>query len=68
MEEAIAECDEAIPINPRDFHAHYNRGMANRHLGQDLDNAILLNPQYAEAYYNRGNSYRILGQPQRAVE
>lgn len=74
LQEAIAEYDEAIRLNPLDAVAYNNRGNAYNDLGQleraiaDYDEAIRLNPQFAEAYSNRGITYYNLGQLEQAIE
>ena len=74
LEEAIAEYDEAIRLEPRTFIVYYYRGIAYHALGQleraieDLNEAIRLDPKYALTYSARGNSYRHLGEYQRAIE
>ena len=74
LEEAIAEYDQAIELDPQYALAYTNRGNAYAGLGQlqraiqDFDEAIRLDPQDAGAYSNRGGAYVDLGQPQRAIE
>jgi tetratricopeptide (TPR) repeat protein len=57
---AIADYTQAIPINPQDAEAYYNRGLAKYESGDkagaiaDYTQAITINPQDAIAYYNRG--------------
>ena len=73
-EEAIAEYDEAIQLNPQYVDAYTNRGIAHQNLGQyeraiqDYDEAIRLNPKDTLAYNNRGSVYHTLGQLQRAIQ
>ena len=60
-ENAIADYDRAILLNPDHADVYNNRGNAKYKLGQhnaaiaDYDRAILLNPDHAKAYNNRGN-------------
>ena len=67
-EEAVADYDEAIRLNPNDDDAYNNRGIVKANLGQheeaiaDFDEAIRLNPNYAKAYSNRGIVKASLGQ------
>ena len=74
LEDAIAEYDEAIHLNPQFAKAYERRGAAYFRLGQyqgvieDFDEAIRLNPQFAKAYRNRGIAYGRLGQYQRAIQ
>ena len=62
-DQAIADYNEDIEINPRDAVAYYNRGIAYGLHGQydqaiaDYTKAIEINPRDADAYYNRGNAY-----------
>ena len=59
-EEAIADYDKAIGLDPKYAPAYNNRGNAYYDLGQyeeaiaDYDRAIALNPEYADAYTNKG--------------
>jgi len=72
-EEAIAELDMAIELNPSSAKAYSNRGYAHRELEQyeqalaDFDKAIELEPDYAGAYLNRGATYFDLEQFEQAV-
>ena len=59
-EDAIADYDQAIALNPDDADAYYNRGIAKRGLGDhdsaiaDFDQGIELKPDDGEAYFLRG--------------
>jgi len=72
-EQAIADFDRAIQLDPQDAKAYSNRGAAYADLGQyeqaiaDFDQAIQINPQYAEVYTNRGAAYAGLGQYEQAI-
>ena len=74
FEEAIAEYDQAISLDPQLAMAYGNRGAAYNDLGQheraiqDHNEAIRLDPQNALTYDNRGVSYGKLGQFGRAVQ
>ena len=67
FEHAIADHDQAIKVDPKNFAAYMNRG--NTYAAQanyeraipDFDQAIKLNPKYAEAYFNRGMARRNHG-------
>ena len=73
-EEAIAECDEAIRLNPSDADAYFNRGVAYDNVGQfdraigDYDQAIRLDPDNLDTYLHRGLAYSDLGQFQNAIQ
>lgn len=59
LENAIAEYDRAIALNPNYTQAYNNRGLAKGQLGDlagaiaDYNRAINLDNNYAKAYYNR---------------
>ena len=64
-EEAIAELNKAVELNPGYAHAYNYRGIALAlHKGEydlalvDLNKAIELNPGYTDAYNNRGIVYQ----------
>ena len=73
-EEAIADYNEAIRINPESAEAYYNRGTTKDMLGrheeaiEDYKEASRVNPQFAQAYYNRGNAKDALGRHEEAIE
>jgi len=62
-DQAIADYNKDIEINPRDAVAYYNRGIVYGLSGQydqaiaDYTKAIELNPKDSDSYYNRGNAY-----------
>ena len=72
-EEAIADYDKALQIDPQLAAAHYNRGNAqgalNRHEEAiaDYDKALQIDPRHAAAYYNRGNAKGVLGRHEEAI-
>ncbi len=74
LEEAIAEYDEAIRLDPQLTLAYNNRAATYVNLGQyqkaiqDYDKVIRLNPQLVVAYNNRGFAYDELGQHERAIQ
>ena len=74
LEEAIAEYDEAIRLNPDYAFAYIDRGVAYHNLGQDeratqdYDEAIRIDPQFALPYNNRGRLYFDLDQYERAIQ
>jgi tetratricopeptide (TPR) repeat protein len=67
FDKAIADHDEAIKVDPKNWAAFNNRG--NAYVGKrdydraiaDYDEAVKLNPKYADAYYNRGLAKRNKG-------
>jgi len=73
-DESIADCTEAIRLNPQDASAYNNRGLSY-HYGKadynraiaDYTEAIRLNPQDASAYNNRGFSYNSKKDYKRAI-
>ena len=73
-EEALADYNEAIRIDPQDALAYYNRGTTKGALDRhqeaihDFDQAIRLKPQEALAYDNRGTAKGTLGQLQEAID
>src|SRR5262245_24420676 len=74
FDQAVADFDEAIRLEPKGAAAFLNnRGLA-RHSMNDYDGAIAgfdevirLAPNYALAYYNRANAYRVKGDNDRAI-
>jgi tetratricopeptide (TPR) repeat protein len=73
LDEAIAECREAIRLKKDDALAHYNLGFALRKKGQ-LDEAIAeqreairLKKEFAEAHIILGNALREKGQLDEAI-
>jgi tetratricopeptide (TPR) repeat protein len=61
---AIPDLNEAIRLDPKNFHAFSNRGWAHNEKKNfdaaldDLNEAIRLNPKFPSAYNNRANSWR----------
>lgn len=72
-EEALAELDKAIELDPNNAYAYTNRGGVNAGLGQyeqaiaDLDKAIELDPNLASAYDSRGGAYAGPEQYEQAI-
>jgi tetratricopeptide (TPR) repeat protein len=72
-QDAIADYDRAIAINPQHANAYVGRGTAKYGLGKyqaaipDHDRAIEIDPEYATAYNNRGLAKYSLGQNQAAI-
>ena len=71
--EAIAEYNKAIELNPKFAYAYNDRGLAHFDKGQydqalsDFTKAIQLNPRFAGAYINRGMAYDRKGQYDQAI-
>ena len=72
-DDAIADYDKAIALNPNHAYAYNNRAVAYGIKGDldraiaDLDKAIALNPNDATAYTIRGNAYYVKGDYDRAI-
>jgi tetratricopeptide (TPR) repeat protein len=73
LDDAIADYDEAIRLNPGDALAFRKRGVARAAKGDydgaiaDYDQAIRINPQYASAYYRRALARRAKGDLRGAI-
>jgi len=73
LDEAIAEFEEAIKINPDDAKAHYNLGLTYDNQGRldeaiaEYKEAIRLNPDDANAHLNLGVAYADQGQLEEAI-
>ena len=73
LDRAIADCNEAIRLDPECAIAFYYRGLAHRakgdldHAISDYNEAIRLNPKDAAAYAGRGRAYRAKGDLDRAI-
>ncbi len=72
-DQAIADYNEAIRLNPKDAHAYFNRAIAYGKKGNydqaiaDLTEAIRLNPKYTQAYINRGIAYEYKGEIDKTI-
>ena len=70
---AIAECTQAIKIDPNYAKAYYNRGKSRSELGDkqvaivDFTQAIKINPNDSDIYRGRGISRSELGDKQGAI-
>ncbi|MCH2051341.1 MAG: tetratricopeptide repeat-containing serine protease family protein [Trichodesmium sp. ALOHA_ZT_67] len=73
FEQAIADLNQAIQLNPKYAEAYYNRGIVYLKQGKydlalaDYNQAIQLNPKDAEAYNNRGGVYLKQGKYDLAI-
>ncbi len=72
-DKAIADCDQALAIDPKYADAYYNRGSAWHGKG-DYDKAIdsysqalAINSRYAYAYFGRGNAWFGKGNHDKAI-
>jgi tetratricopeptide (TPR) repeat protein len=60
LNQAVADCDEALKLEPKDSFVHINRGLVELKRGQyakaiaEYDAALAIDPQRARAYYGRG--------------
>ena len=61
----IADCNEALRLDPQFAQAYTGRGIARIKLGElaaavaDFDEAIRLEPQFADAYVGRGHARQV---------
>ncbi|MBF0277710.1 MAG: tetratricopeptide repeat protein [SAR324 cluster bacterium] len=73
-DQAIADNNRALQIQPKFAGAYHNRGFIYAHLKRyqiaimDYNEALKHNPRFTNAYYNRGNAYMLLKQPLKAIE
>jgi tetratricopeptide (TPR) repeat protein len=72
-DQALAEFNRAIELNPGYALAYYWRGVAYERLGDypralvEFHQAIALDPEHAEFYVGRGDAYRKLGDYEMAI-
>ena len=73
LDAAIAACDEALRLNPKDAAAYYHRGLT-WYFKRDYDlaiadynRAIELDPKDAKAYYPRGRAWLMKGDTDRSI-
>ena len=75
-EQAIAACDEAIRLNPRDANAYLVRGRAYQFRNEkgdadraiaDFSESIRIAPKQTEAYYSRAIAYRDQGDAEKSL-
>lgn len=73
FEEAVAEFEEALQLDPDDAETHYNLGLAYEALGKideaiaEYQEAIRLDPDLAEAHNGLGNAYSDQGRLDEAI-
>ena len=73
LDQALADYDTAIELNPRYVEAYYNRGVAYGQAGlfdksiESFTKSLELDPNKVDAYVNRGVSYTQIGQHDRAL-
>ena len=73
QDDALANFDKAIALNPGYVEAYLNRGSILLQHAQfvgalaSFDNALKINPDYSEAHSNRGNALQKLGQLEEAI-
>ena len=73
LQDAIAEYDEAIRLDPRYVTAYFQKGTAYAELGElerateDFGQGIRLSPEYALAYTGQGDALVGLGRLEEAI-
>ncbi len=74
LDDAIADFDHAIHLNPDFPRSYHLRGLAKEKQGTfaeaiaDFSKAIELDPEYAAAYYSRATLHTKMGNEDRAVD
>ena len=74
LDEALADLDIALKLDPRSAHAYTNRGSVRLRMAEaaaalpDFDRAIALGSAFAEPHSERCAALLMLGQPARALE
>jgi len=72
-DQAMADFNTAIGLNPNNFRSYTNRGAVYFHQGlydqaiAEDNKAIALQPDFADAYFNRGGVYEKQGQRDQAI-
>jgi tetratricopeptide (TPR) repeat protein len=70
---AVAQLDEAVRLNPRDYWSWMQRGLCHQELGDtalavgDFGTCVGLRPDFAWGYYNRAVALTAAGQRKEAV-
>ena len=73
LEYAMTELSQAIELNPEHSKAHYNLGLAQRHLGNldaaisEWEKAVKIDPNYIKAHNNLGVAYDYKGKIEEAI-
>ncbi len=73
-DDALADYNHALALDPNDEKAYYNRGNVYHNQGQDdraladYNHALALDPNDENAYVNRGTVYHDHGQDNQALE
>ena len=73
-DEALADFEKAIQLNPKDANARFDHGVVHEHRGDmaqallDYNISIKLAPKVAHTYLARGNVYFNLNKPQNALK
>ena len=73
LDEAVAQLEKALEINPGDAEFHYNLGNAflqQGHVEEAIaryQKALEINPDYAEAHNNLGDAFRQQGRMEEAI-
>lgn len=74
LDQAIADLNKAVEINPKSYDAYNNLGLYYNDKGDDkkaiesLQKAIEIKPEFEKAYYNIGNVYAKQGNYNKAIE
>jgi Tfp pilus assembly protein PilF len=73
LQDAMANFDRAIALDPNDYMAYINRGVIFDKVGafgtalESFNTAVALNPSEFTAYYNRGITYDKMGRTAEAI-
>lgn len=72
-QEAIADYDAVVALDPNNVHAFHNRGISYDKLGhfeaaiEDFNRVLQLEPNNSVAFFNRGSTYDSLGMHDAAI-
>ncbi|HUI06552.1 MAG TPA: tetratricopeptide repeat protein [Verrucomicrobiae bacterium] len=73
IDEAVAQCEQALRIRPGFPEAHYNLGLALGRIGRiqeavaHYEQALRIKPDFAEAHYSLGNILLTMGDVENAI-